>query len=213
MEIVWLGHSSLRLRSGQVTLITDPYSHSLGFPMMPQDADIVTMSNSHPHHSNCDAVGGNPRVLRGPGEYEIADFYINGMGTRLSGGEDEGDRQINTVFTIRAEGLTLCHLGDLNEALSPGKVQELNQTDVLFVPAGGKCTVSSTRIAALVNLIGPRIVIPLHYRVEGVEVDLEPLDGFLNEMGVSEASPQPRLNVTLSNLPRDRRIDVLRLTT
>ena len=209
MEIVWLGHSSLRLQSNAVTLITDPYADSLGFTMVPQRADIVTVSNDHPHHSYSDAVEGDPRVLRGPGEYEIANYYVTGMGTRLNAGEHEGERKLNTVFTIRVEGLTLCHLGDLSQPLSPAQVEELNQTDILFVPAGGVCTISAAQAAELVNLIGPRIVIPLHYRTEHVAVELEPLDGILGELGISEVAPQAKLNVTSSNLPRELRVVVL----
>ena len=207
MEIVWLGHSSLRVQSHDVTLITDPYANTLGFSMAHHRAEIVTVSNDHPHHSQFDAVDGGPRVLSGPGEYEIANTYISGMGT--PGDEEEGVRRINTVFTIHAEGLTLCHLGDLNQRLSSSQVEELKKTDVLFVPAGGMCTISVPRVVELVNLIAPSIVIPLHYWVDGVKVELEPLDGFLGELGVSEVNPQARLNVTATNLTRELKVVVL----
>ena len=146
-------------------------------------------------------------MLRGPGEYEAASFYITGMGTSL--GEYDRDRKVNTVFTIKAEEMTLCHLGDLNQRLPPGQVEELNQTDVLFVPAGGICTISSSEAAELINLIDPRIVVPLHYRTEGINIELKPLEGFLGELGITEVSPQAKLNVTSSNLPRELRVAVL----
>ena len=118
MEIVWLGHSAVRLRSGNVTLITDPYADSLGPSMARENADVVTVSHDHPHHSCSGAVAGDPRVLRGPGEYEVASFSISGMATRRGG--QNAERQINTVFTMRAEGLTLCHLGDPESKAIPG---------------------------------------------------------------------------------------------
>ena len=201
MEIVWLGHSALRLRSDNVTLITDPYADSLGLSMARGKAEIVTVSHEHPHHSYCEAIQGDPRILSGPGNYEVASFNISGMGTRRE--VQEGQRQINTVFTIRAEGLTLCHLGDLSQSLSPAQVQELNQTDVLFVPAGATCTIGVDKVAELVNLIQPRIVVPIHYSIEGVAVELETLDGFLAEMGVSDVEVRPKLSVTASSLPRE----------
>ena len=143
-------------------------------------------------------------MLRGTGEYEAASFYITGMVTSL--GEYDGDRKVNTVFTIEAEELTLCHLGDLNQRLSPGQVEELNQTDVLFVPAGGIFTISSSEVAELINLIDPRIVVPLHYWTKGINIELEPLEGFIGELGVTEVAPQAKLNVTSSNLPRELRV-------
>ena len=191
MDIVWLGHSCLRLRSLRTTLITDPYGEAVGLALPRQKADIVTISHDHPHHSSPDALEGRPRVLRGPGEYEIADFYITGMGTRRLNleGDDRGS-QVNTIYLMRVEGLTLCHLGDLNETLSPAKVQELNDTDVLFVPADGLCTVSVAKAAELVNLIGPRIVVPLHYRAEGDEEGLRPSSPSSARWGFRTQSPK-----------------------
>ena len=207
MDITWLGHSSVRLRIGNSSLITDPFPESVGFAMGSPTAEIVTSSNDHPHHSHTEAVAGSPRVLSGPGEYEISNFYVTGMGTRLT--DVEGERKINTVFTILTEGLNLCHLGDLSQMLSPRQVEELNQTDVLFVPAGGTCTLDVAKVAELVSLIGPRLVVPVHYWVGGVNVELEPLDAFLTQMGVAEAVPVARLNVTQTNLPRERQVVVL----
>ena len=207
MEIVWLGHSSLRLQSRGVTLITDPYADSVGMSIGNPKADIVTISNDHPHHSASDAVQSSPRVLEGPGSYEVAHYYITGTGTPQR--ETEEDRSVNTVFTIRVEGLVICHLGDLSRRLSPGQLADLNQTDILCVPAGGLCTVSVSNLAELVNLIGPRIVIPLHYWVEGLTVGLDPLDRMLGEMGIADVTPQARLNVTSSNLPRELSVVVL----
>ena len=207
MEITWLGHSSLRLRTGEATLVTDPYADSVGFTMGRHKADIVTISNDHPHHSYRAALEGDPRFIAAPGEYEIADFYIIGMGTRLSFQEDE--RRTNTVFTFQTEGLTLCHLGDLGGMPSAGQVRELNQTDVLFVPAGGVCTIGANRVADLVNMIEPRIVVPLHYRADGVAVELDGLEELLVELGITEVESQAKLTVTATSLPRDLGLIVL----
>ena len=205
MEISWLGHSCVRIRSDDVTLITDPYDESLGPSMGRQRADIVTVSHEHPHHSHRDGIEGDPRVLQGPGEYEIGNFYITGVGTN----RNEEESTVNTIFGIHAEGLTLWHLGDLNHAFSPRQIESLGHTDVLFAPAGGVCTISASEAAELVNLVGPKIVIPLHYRAEGVKVELEPLEAFLDDLGVAERVRQPRIDVTASSLPRDMRVVVL----
>ncbi len=206
MEIQWLGHSALRIRSGNMTLVTDPYESSLGISLEGQQAEVVTVSNGHPHHSNLAAIQGQPRVLRGPGEYEIGSLYISGIGTPL--GNPDERREINTVFTIRTEGLTLCHLGDISRPLSSRQVEALRNVDVLMAPAGGACTLAVSKVAELVHLITPRILIPLHYMYDGVDAELGPLDAFIRAMGLSEGdlSPQNRLNVTSNNLPREMRL-------
>ena len=203
MEIVWLGRSCLRLRSAGAALITDPYEGWTA-PGAVQDADIVTLSGERPDLARPDLVGGRPRVLRGPGEYEIAGFYITGIGTRRPD-PDGGRGEVNTIFRMRAEGLTLCHLGVLGEMPPQRLIQELDSTDVLFIPAGGARAIGAARAAELVNLVRPRIAVPLH-----AEDGADQIDAFLGEMGVSEAAPQPRLDVTPSSLPRDMRVAVLR---
>ena len=174
MEITWLGHSSLRLVSRDIVLITDPYPDSIGFSMGDQQAEVVTVSNDHPNHSSIDSVGGDPRVLKGPGQYEVKGYNFNGMATRLP--DSEGDKRINTVFTIRAEGLTLCHLGDLNDRLGPGQLDAIGNVDVLMVPAGGGCTIEVGDVPRLVSVLSPRIVIPIHYGYESTTEILAPVE-------------------------------------
>src|SRR5438034_11826688 len=76
MEILWLGHSCFQLRGKNVTLITDPFSPQLGYSLGKINAPIVTISHNHHGHNYVKGVGGNPRVVRGPGEYEISYVLI-----------------------------------------------------------------------------------------------------------------------------------------
>lgn len=207
MEIDWLGHSAVRIRSGNATVITDPYADSLGVTMPRHRANIVTVSHHHPHHSQISAVDGEPRVLDGPGEFEVANYSISGMGTRRD--SPDAPRQINTVYTIRVEGLTVCHLGDLNHRLTPSQAQEINDTDILLVPGGEVCTIGIEGVAELVNLIQPRILVPIHYRTQGVAVELGPLDPLLSELGVTGVGAQRRLVVSATSLPRELEVVAL----
>ncbi len=212
MEITWLGHCALRIQSAQA-VVADPYDDGVGYELPDVSADIVTMSNDHPHHANAAGVEGNPRLLRTPGEYEIGGFYISGMGTPLTAPDAE-QRRTNTVFTFRCEGVVVCHLGAITQTLTPRQLEDLNQTDVLVIPAGGGDTIPVGRAAQLINQISPRIVVPVRYRTPNLEVaasaQLEPLERLLGELGVAEAQPQPRLNVTSTNLPRDTTVAALR---
>ena len=81
MEINWLGHSSVSINSRDMISITDPYDSSEGTFMNPQKADIVTISHAAPKHSTVESVTGDPRIIDGPGEYEINNFYITSYST------------------------------------------------------------------------------------------------------------------------------------
>ena len=201
MEITWLGGSAVRVRSGDAVVVMGADD------ALPNDlaADIVTLSCGGPRSV------GDARVLSGPGEYEIAGFYISGLATALSAGDAEGtERRINTVFSLRAEDVSVCHLGAVAGALTPRQAQEIGQPDALVVEAGG-AGLPVAAAAQLVNQISPRIVVPVGYSAGDGEGDgLAPLSRLLGELGVTEAAEQARLSVTATNLPRDMRVVALK---
>jgi len=207
LEITWLGHSCFRFRTGDLAIITDPFPASLGLPMGEPQAVAVTVSHDHPNHSYWQAVKGDPRVLRGPGEYELSGIYITGIMTPAGEGDPEGKR--NTAYLIEMENLKLCHLGDVSSPLSTRQVEELTPLDVLFLPAGGICTVGIPRAVEMVQRLSPKVVVPMHYSLPGLGTALNPLDGFLKEMGLKDLEPQPRLNITATSLPAELRVVIL----
>ncbi|HEY2594534.1 MAG TPA: MBL fold metallo-hydrolase, partial [Chloroflexota bacterium] len=79
MELSWLGHACFRLRGRDVTILTDPYeADGWGYGPLAASANVVTISNDHPHHAGLGGIDGQPHVLRGPGEYEIGGALIWG---------------------------------------------------------------------------------------------------------------------------------------
>lgn len=207
MEIVWLGHSCFRLRSNEVVVVTDPFPESLGLKPDARPATVVTVSNSHANHSNWQEVSGDPRVFSTPGEYEYAGISVRGVMTPLSQGREQGQR--NVAYSMEMEGVNICHLGDLTEPLTPRHIAELSPVDVLLVPTGGGCTLAVDRLLQNMRDLDPKIVIPMHYSIPDISLELGSLDAFLRLMGTGETQAQPRLTVTTSNLPQDLRVSVL----
>ncbi|MDA0733617.1 MAG: MBL fold metallo-hydrolase [Chloroflexi bacterium] len=207
MEITWLGHACFRLRSEETVVITDPFPSSLGLRMGAQTATIVTVSNSHPNHSNCPEITGDPRLFKSPGEYEFKGVSARGVMTPISEGKPHEQR--NVAYSIEMENIRVCHLGDIAEPLTPSQIDELSPVDVLLIPTGGGCTIDLERAAQLLQDLDPKIVIPMHYSVPGVSVELAQVDTFLQLLGGSEVQSQPRLSVTAANLPPNMRVTVL----
>src|SRR5258708_38922640 len=105
MEITWFGHSCFRLvERGMASVVTDPYDESLGYPALRLKADIVTISHLAPGHSNIEAVKGETRALRRPGEYENCGGVITGFPTAKTQAEraqekkTAGDTKSNTLL-------------------------------------------------------------------------------------------------------------------
>jgi L-ascorbate metabolism protein UlaG (beta-lactamase superfamily) len=93
--------------------------------------------------------------------------------------------------------------GDFGQpGLRPEQRAALGEVDVLFVPVGGGPTINGVDAAALVHEVGPRLVVPMHYRTAAVNF-LEPPDAFLDAVGApverldtSEADVEPLLGTS-----------------
>jgi L-ascorbate metabolism protein UlaG (beta-lactamase superfamily) len=207
MDIFWMGHSCFRIKGKEAVLFTDPFDPGRGIALDKTSAQIVTVSHPHPGHSNAAGVVGGPRVVKGPGEYEVAGVLITGIST-FHDDEQGAKRGKSTVYVIEMEGLRLCHLGDLGHGLSNQQIGEIGDVEVLMVPVGGGNTIDAAAAAQIVRTLEPRIVLPMHYRTDLLSQGLEPVDVFLQEMGV-KAEPEPRLSVSKTNLPGEIRVALL----
>ena len=208
MEIVWLGHSCFRIRGKEATIVTDPFDKTLGYPMRKPNASIVTVSHNHPQHSFVDGVAGSPRVVSRPGEYDIANVFINGIAT-FHDKEKGAQRGKNTVFFMEIDEVKVCHLGDLGHVPTSEQVEQMSGTDILLVPVGGVSTLDAATAAETIGLLEPRLVIPMHYKTEVVKMELEPLEHFIKQMGLKEVITQPKLSVTKSTLPPEIKVLLL----
>jgi L-ascorbate metabolism protein UlaG (beta-lactamase superfamily) len=207
VELIWIGHSCFRLRGREATVVTDPCARSSGYNLARVAADVVTVSNPHPHHAAVEEVGGQPTVLNGPGEYEVRGVFITGVRTQPHASEDRNPR--NTAYIITIDDVRVCHLGDLATLLTTEQTELMKDADVLLVPVGGHCTIGPGEAVEVISQVEPKLVVPMHYATEVSRSELEGLDRFLREMGLSQADPQPRLNVTKGSLPAEPTVAVL----
>ena len=208
MEIIWYGHACFRLKDRGITILTDPYGRDLGYKLPRVQADVVTISHDHPGHNWAQGVKGKPRILNGPGEYEIRGVFITGIPTFHD--NKRGARWgKNTVFLFEFDGLAVCHLGDIGHVPTQAQVEMLSEVDVLLIPVGGKNTINASQAAEVISALEPRLVIPMHYQSKALKRKLNPLARFLKEMGLKALPPQESLKVTKSSLPEETQVVVL----
>lgn len=209
MEISWLGHACFQLRGKNVVLITDPFtpqpdtSPEEASRLGKLHASIVTVSQNQPAHNNVEDIQGQPRVVRGPGEYEINEVLITGVSSQKN---EQQER--NTIYVIHIDELVVCHLGNPGQTLQEAQLEEVADADVLFVPIGGGQALNATQAAEVISQIEPRIVIPMLYPYSATETT-PTLATFCREMGVEMIQPQPKYNVTRNSLPAERQVILL----
>lgn len=179
MKIRYLGHSCFRLEESTGTsIVTDPYG-KIGFDMPAVQADVVTVSHSHYDHNNVSAVGGKPVVIDKEGNY---DFGGVGISAQKSYHDDEEGklRGNNLIFKFRMDGLDICHLGDLGEECSSALVEAILPVHVLLIPVGGKYTLDAEQAKEYIDRLMPSIVIPMHYKSKGLNMDIDKVDEFID---------------------------------
>ena len=168
MDIVYLGHSSFKIKTKTATVITDPFDPKMvGLKYSGVEGEIVTVSHDHRDHNAVDKVGGVKRVVDGPGEYEISGVSIMGYPS-FHDNEKGAKRGKNTIYVYEAEGLRLAHLGDLGHVISEDLVNEMGAIDVLMIPVGGEFTIGPKEAAEIVGKVDPYFVIPMHYKISGM---------------------------------------------
>ncbi len=208
MEISWLGHSCFRIRGSHAIVVTDPYSPSLGYSLGKPTARIVTVSHQHSGHSYTQGIGGEPRQVTGPGEYEISGVLIIGIAAFHDA--DRGrERGKNTVYLMEVDEVSVCHLGDLGHVLTAEQVEEIGSVDVLLLPVGGVSTINAPMAAEVVRQLEPKVIVPMHYKTSALSRELEPVERFLKEIGVNQVESQPKLSLTRSSLPVSTQVFLL----
>ncbi|MCA9953806.1 MAG: MBL fold metallo-hydrolase [Anaerolineales bacterium] len=205
MEITWYGLSCFRLTERKhATVVTDPYNGNLGLPGLKLKADVVTVSHHAPGHNYADGVSGMQHTLDGPGEYEIGNVFITGIVTK--GAAKTYD---NVIYLFDYDGLKIAHLGDLDKVPTQTEIEALEEVNVLLLPVGGGNSLNAAQASELVSLLEPNIVVPMHYQLPGLNLELEGVDRFLKEMGVTDPTEEDSLKISLGSLPEETETVIL----
>lgn len=207
-KINWAGQSCFQIsvsnsRDHEANIVIDPFDEETG-PKVPNlSGDIVLVTHDHHDHNNIKAVKGDPFVIDGPGEYEVKEVFIQGIPSFHDNTEGK-EKGSNTIYTIEAEDIKFCHLGDLGQKqLTDEQLEKIGNVDVLMIPVGGEFTISSQEAQKIVGQIEPRVVIPMHYDIPKLKMKLDDVSKFLKAMGKNSVVPQDKYTVKQSTLPKE----------
>ena len=216
MTITWYGHSCFRIevpirsiadpRLAQpvgtkgVSILIDPFSKEIGLRPHKIKDDLVLVTHHHADHDNVGEANPEAFIIDGPGEYEKQGIQVRGISSFHDkvGGKERGP---NTIYVVKVEDMAICHLGDLGQdKLDDKQVEEIGDIDVLMVPVGGNYTIDAKEATSVVGQIEPKIVIPMHYKIKDLTVEVSGPDKFLKEIGLSPEKVD-KLKIAKKNLP------------
>jgi L-ascorbate metabolism protein UlaG (beta-lactamase superfamily) len=216
LRITWYGHAAFLIEAQGVRIILDPYRSpdSGGYLPIAEPADLVVVSHEndryHSHLGQIVPPFETIRALELPPEG--ADFRsIRFQAIHVFESPERLPEDEVTMVHFRAEDLHIAFLGDLGHPLAEEELAPLRGADVVLAAAGGKPTIDVADLAVLLDAIGPRIVIPMHFKTPKINLNIAPVEEFLVAMG---KDPVVRLSaasieITSSSLPPIRRIIVL----
>ena len=182
-------------------MVTDPYNDDIGMKMPHFEADIVTISHDHHDHNNTGALRGNPFLIDTAGEYETKGVFVEGVES-WHDSSDGKERGKNIIYRIEMEDISITHLGDLGHILDAKQLEKLEGTDILLIPVGGKYTINAAKAVEVISQIEPRIVIPMHYKVPGLKIDLDGVEKFIKELGIKPRQEE-KLKILKKDLPQE----------
>jgi len=200
--IKWHRHACFEIRGSNVTVVTDPHDGtSLGIAPPSCKGDIILVSHNHFDHNAVDVVAkpDSEILVMFRGEKTVKGVYIKGIRTYHDKfkGRQRGE---NTVYLFEVDGIKFAHLGDLGHVLEESELRELGEVDVLLVPVGGTYTIGSREAAEIVNKLSPRVAIPMHYKIPGLELPLSEVDKFASKFEKVEEKPN-EVEITKESLP------------
>jgi len=177
MIITWHGHSCFAVKD-DVTIVMDPHDgKSIGIKQPMLKADIVLVSHDHFDHNCTRIVKGDFTVIKEPGDRKEKNIAITGI-QAFHDTELGGKRGKDVIFKFEIGGVRFCHCGDLGHLLSDEQLKRIGKVDVLFIPVGGVFTINAAEAHRLIKQIGPKVAVPMHYRVGGLSISVHTIDEF-----------------------------------
>ncbi len=206
MLLKWLGHSAFLLTAADGTrIVTDPYvsgsfDGDIQYGPIREAADAVTVSHHHQDHDGVSGLPGKPKVFEGKGSFKAGSVSIVGVETFHD--ENQGaQRGRNTVYVIEAEGLRVCHCGDLGHVLTPQQVAAIGKVDVLLVPVGGTFTVNAAGARKVAAQLGAKVAIPMHYKTDKLGFGIDTVAEFTRGQANVKRVGQSEVELSADKLP------------
>ena len=187
MRITWYGHAAFLIETGGARIILDPYRSpdSGGYAPIDEPADVVVVSHENDrYHSHLGQIVPPFEVVRAmelpEGGREAAGVQIDAIRVFETPEKLLGDEV--AIVRLRAEGLHLVFLGDLGHSLDESELATIRGADIVLAAAGGPPTLDFPEIGPLLEAIGPRVVVPMHYKTPRINLDIQPVARFFEAL-------------------------------
>jgi L-ascorbate metabolism protein UlaG (beta-lactamase superfamily) len=187
MRITWYGHAAFLIETRGIRIILDPYRSPDcgGYEPVAEPADLVIVSHENDrYHSHLGQIVPPFETIHAlelpPAGTEFRGVAIGAVRVFETPERLPGDEV--AIVHLRSEDLQVVFLGDLGHALTEPELTPLRGADVVLAPAGGPPTIDYPEISNLLTAIGPRVVIPMHFKTPRIDLKIQPVERFLEAL-------------------------------
>ncbi|RME73107.1 MAG: metal-dependent hydrolase [Planctomycetota bacterium] len=203
VKATWLGHACWLLE-GSATVLLDPFLDDN--PKAPcKAADIEGVDVVAITHDHFDHIADAGPILQRTGAtavatYEVANALASTYNATAEGMNIGGSVQVGAVtlhmtqafhtaekgaatgFVVELDGLRIYHTGDTCVFGDMALIGRLLRPDLLLCPIGDRFTMGPRSAAHAVQLVAPRVAIPMHYNTwPPIEQDPESFRSLVSE--------------------------------
>ena len=175
MIINWYGEGCFNVQTGGLTLLTDPFEPSIGLTPPRGKTEVILKTLTSWPITEGQIEG---QLIQGAGEYEVQGIEIRGFALL----KESSEKFLKTAYKVVAEEMTLGFLGHLSEELPLEAIQNLKDSDLLFLPAGGKPFIDQEKAAKLIKQLNPKLVVASFFKTPGLKRTSSDWKGLAEEM-------------------------------
>src|SRR5699024_781675 len=193
MKVSYHGHSIVKIETGETTILIDPFitgNELTDLTVAEQKPDVILLTHGHNDHvgDTVEIAKASDALIIAPNELAV---YLGLQGLRTHGMNIGGAKQFDFgtvkftkafhsssyqteedefIYTgmpagilFTAEGKTIYHAGDTSLFGYMKMIGERHPIDVAFLPIGDNFTMGPEDAAYAVELLNPKITVPVHY--------------------------------------------------